>query len=334
MKSTPNPTHIWFPLALAAAIVVGIFIGNRFSSKKYAVDNDRKLNTILNLIADDYVDTTNIDQLIEMSIPEILSNLDPHTTYFSAEDLKAANDDLNGSFSGIGISFMLINDSISVVEVIPGGPSEKVGVMAGDRIVTINDSTFVGPKITSNDVMKHLRGIKDTKVKLGIKRNNSERLLPFTITRGDIPVNSVDAFYMLDKTTGYIKVNQFGFKTYDEFINGLNSLKEEGAKRYVVDLRGNGGGYMERAILMANEFLPADQLIVFTKGRYKRDDSMVWSDGRGAFQDAEVVVLIDEYRGWCNSSLCCPTAAPCASPSPATTLRRAAASKKTTRARA
>ncbi|HAP50999.1 MAG: S41 family peptidase [Muribaculaceae bacterium] len=295
MKSTPNPTHIWFPLALAAAIVVGIFIGNRFSSKKYAVDNDRKLNTILNLIADDYVDTTNIDQLIEMSIPEILSNLDPHTTYFSAEDLKAANDDLNGSFSGIGISFMLINDSISVVEVIPGGPSEKVGVMAGDRIVTINDSTFVGPKITSNDVMKHLRGIKDTKVKLGIKRNNSERLLPFTITRGDIPVNSVDAFYMLDKTTGYIKVNQFGFKTYDEFINGLNSLKEEGAKRYVVDLRGNGGGYMERAILMANEFLPADQLIVFTKGRYKRDDSMVWSDGRGAFQDAEVVVLIDEY---------------------------------------
>ena len=182
MKSTPNPTHIWFPLALAAAIVVGIFIGNRFSSKKYAVDNDRKLNTILNLIADDYVDTTNIDQLIEMSIPEILSNLDPHTTYFSAEDLKAANDDLNGSFSGIGISFMLINDSISVVEVIPGGPSEKVGVMAGDRIVTINDSTFVGPKITSNDVMKHLRGIKDTKVKLGIKRNNSERLLPFTIT--------------------------------------------------------------------------------------------------------------------------------------------------------
>ena len=295
MKSTPNPTHIWFPLALAAAIVVGIFIGNRFSSKKYAVDNDRKLNTILNLIADDYVDTTNIDQLIEMSIPEILSNLDPHTTYFSAKDLKAANDDLNGSFSGIGISFMLINDSISVVEVIPGGPSEKVGVMAGDRIVTINDSTFVGPKITSNDVMKHLRGIKDTKVKLGIKRNNSERLLPFTITRGDIPVNSVDAFYMLDKTTGYIKVNQFGFKTYDEFINGLNSLKEEGAKRYVVDLRGNGGGYMERAILMANEFLPADQLIVFTKGRYKRDDSMVWSDGRGAFQDAEVVVLIDEY---------------------------------------
>ena len=295
MKSTSNPTHIWFPLALAAAIVVGIFIGNRFSSKKYAVDNDRKLNTILNLIADDYVDTTNIDQLIELSIPEILSNLDPHTTYFSAEDLKAANDDLNGSFSGIGISFMLINDSISVVEVIPGGPSEKVGVMAGDRIVTINDSTVVGPKITSNDVMKHLRGIKATKVKLGIKRNNSERLLPFTITRGDIPVNSVDAYYMLDKTTGYIKVNQFGFKTYDEFINGLSSLKEEGAKRYVVDLRGNGGGYMERAILMANEFLPADELIVFTKGRYKRDDSMVWSDGRGAFQDAEVVVLIDEF---------------------------------------
>ena len=280
---------------MAVAVVVGIFIGNRFSSRKYAVDNDRKLNTILNLIADDYVDTTNINELIELSIPEILSNLDPHTTYFSAEDLKAANEDLNGSFSGIGISFMMMNDSISVIEVIPGGPSEKVGIMPGDRIVTVNDSVFVGPKVTSNDVVKCLRGDKGSQVKLGIKRNTSSKLLSFTVTRGDIPVNSVDAFYMLDKTTGYIKVNQFGFKTYDEFLNGLNQLKQEGAKRYVIDLRGNGGGYMERAILMANEFLPADQLIVFTKGRYKRDDSMVRSDGSGSFKDAEVVVLIDEY---------------------------------------
>ncbi|MBQ4367819.1 MAG: S41 family peptidase [Muribaculaceae bacterium] len=295
MKSSPKSSFLWLPLAMAVAVVVGIFIGNRFSSRKYAVDNDRKLNTILNLIADDYVDTTNINELIELSIPEILSNLDPHTTYFSAEDLKAANEDLNGSFSGIGISFMMMNDSISVIEVIPGGPSEKVGIMPGDRIVTVNDSVFVGPKVTSNDVVKCLRGDKGSQVKLGIKRNTSSKLLSFTVTRGDIPVNSVDAFYMLDKTTGYIKVNQFGFKTYDEFLNGLNQLKQEGAKRYVIDLRGNGGGYMERAILMANEFLPADQLIVFTKGRYKRDDSMVWSDGSGSFKDAEVVVLIDEY---------------------------------------
>ena len=295
MKSSPKSSFLWLPLAMAVAVVVGIFIGNRFSSRKYAVDNDRKLNTILNLIADDYVDTTNINELIELSIPEILSNLDPHTTYFSAEDLKAANEDLNGSFSGIGISFMMMNDSISVIEVIPGGPSEKVGIMPGDRIVTVNDSVFVGPKVTSNDVIKCLRGDKGSQVKLGIKRNTSSKLLSFTVTRGDIPVNSVDAFYMLDKTTGYIKVNQFGFKTDDEFLNGLNQLKQEGAKRYVIDLRGNGGGYMERAILMANEFLPADQLIVFTKGRYKRDDSMVWSDGSGSFKDAEVVVLIDEY---------------------------------------
>ena len=295
MKSSPKSSFLWLPLAMAVAVVVGIFIGNRFSSRKYAVDNDRKLNTILNLIADDYVDTTNINELIELSIPEILSNLDPHTTYFSAEDLKAANEDLNGSFSGIGISFMMMNDSISVIEVIPGGPSEKVGIMPGDRIVTVNDSVFVGPKVTSNDVVKCLRGDKGSQVKLGIKRNTSSKLLSFTVTRGDIPVNSVDAFYMLDKTTGYIKVNQFGFKTYDEFLYGLNQLKQEGAKRYVIDLRGNGGGYMERAILMANEFLPADQLIVFTKGRYKRDDSMVWSDGSGSFKDAEVVVLIDEY---------------------------------------
>ena len=292
-KSTRQP--IWLPLAIALAVVVGVFIGSRFNINKPVAENDRKLNAILNLIAQDYVDTTNFHDLVELSIPEILRKLDPHTSYFSAEELKASTDDLNGSFSGIGIQFMLDNDTIGVVEVIPGGPSEKVGIMPGDRIITIDDSVATGENVTNGMVMKRLRGPKGTKVKLGIKRQSSSKLLTFTVTRGDIPVNTVDAYYMIDKNTGYVKINQFGRHTYDEFITAMASLQEEGAKRYIIDLRGNGGGFMEMAVLMANEFLPENMPIVFTKGRYKRDDSEVWSDGNGSFQDAEVAVLIDEF---------------------------------------
>lgn len=294
-KSNQRPSFLWMPLAIAVSAILGIFVGVRFGGRGYVAENDRKLNTLLNLIADDYVDTVNLDQLVEMSIPQLLSNLDPHTTYFTAEDMRAANEELNGSFSGIGISFMLLSDTINVIEVIPGGPAEKVGILAGDRIVEIDDSTYVGPQITSGDVMKRLRGEEGSKVKLGIKRNTSQKTLHFTVTRGDIPIKSVDASYMIDKTTGYIKVNQFGRNTYDEFLTALSLLDQDGARRYIVDLRGNGGGYMEMAILMANEFLPDNQLIVQTKGRYKKDDSMVWSDGNGQFQDAELVVLIDEF---------------------------------------
>ena len=292
-KSTRQP--IWLPLAIALAVVVGVFIGSRFNINKPVAENDRKLNAILNLIAQDYVDTTNFHDLVELSIPEILRKLDPHTSYFSAEELKASTDDLNGSFSGIGIQFMLDNDTIGVVEVIPGGPSEKVGIMPGDRIITIDDSVATGENVTNGMVMKRLRGPKGTKVKLGIKRQSSSKLLTFTVTRGDIPVNTVDAYYMIDKNTGYVKINQFGRHTYDEFITAMASLQEEGAKRYIIDLRGNGGGFMEMAVLMANEFLPENMPIVFTKGRYKRDDSEVWSDRNGSFQDAELAVLIDEY---------------------------------------
>ena len=292
-KSTRQP--IWLPLAIALAVVVGVVIGSRFNINKPVAENDRKLNAILNLIAQDYVDTTNFHDLVELSIPEILRKLDPHTSYFSADELKVSTDDMNGSFSGIGIQFMLINDTIGVVEVIPGGPSEKVGIMPGDRIITIDDSVATGENVTNGMVMKRLRGPKGTKVKLGIKRQSSSKLLTFTVTRGDIPVNTVDAYYMIDKNTGYVKINQFGRHTYDEFITAMASLQDEGAKRYIIDLRGNGGGFMEMAVLMANEFLPADQPIVFTKGRYKRDDSEVWSDGNGSFQDAELAVLIDEF---------------------------------------
>ena len=292
----PARQPIWTPLAIAVAVVVGLLVGSRIAPGGSKAENDRKLNAILNLIAQDYVDTTNLHDLIELSIPEILSNLDPHTNYFSAEELKAATDDLNGSFSGIGISFVMVNDTIGVVEVIPGGPSEKVGLMAGDKIVMIDDSVATGPDMTNGEVIKRLRGDKGTKVKLGIKRQNTNKILSYTVTRGDIPVNTVDAFYMIDKITGYVKVNQFGRHTYDEFITAMASLQEDGATRYIIDLRGNGGGFMEMALLMANEFLPAGQPIVFTKGRDERySNEDVWSDGTGSFQDAEVAILIDEF---------------------------------------
>lgn len=293
--SSPKQPSTWLPLAIAASVVIGLFLGSRFSGQKYNADYDRKINMILNLISDDYVDTMKIADLVELTIPELLKNLDPHTTYFTADELKQANEDLDGKFSGIGISFMLMNDSINIIEIISGGPAEKAGLMAGDRIVTINDSTCVGKNISDVDVKNRIRGVKDSAVKLGIKRNNSKKLLHFVVKRGDIPVNSIDASYMLDKQNGYIKVNKFGRTTYDEFLSSLIKLKSEGAKNYIVDLRGNGGGIMETAILMANEFLPENELIVYTRSRDKRNDSQVWSDGNGSFQDAQLVVLIDEF---------------------------------------
>ena len=286
---------IWLPLAISMAMVVGLFIGNQISPNKYVADNDRKINAILSLINQDYVDSTDIKDLIEMSIPEILSNLDPHTIYMSAEELKASTDNSNGSISDIGVQFEIMNDTVTVVEVMPSGPSAKVGIMPGDRILSINDTATVSDKITKGSVIKLLRGPKGSKVKLNIKRHNSSKVLTYTVTRGTVPVNTVDAFYMLDKNTGYMKINQFGRHTYNEFMKAMKSLESEGAKRYMIDLRGNGGGFMEMAVRMANEFLPAGKLIVSTKGRYKRDNSEAWSNGDGFFQDAEVAVLIDEF---------------------------------------
>lgn len=295
-QQSDKHTLLWLPLAVAISVVIGILVGLTFTNQRYSTDSDRKLNTILNLIANDYVDDSiDINDLIEMSIPQILNHLDPHTVYFSAEDLKSAQEELDGNFSGVGISFQLFNDTLTVIEVIPGGPSDRAGILAGDRIVNINDSAFVGKEINAEQVKVKLRGAKGSKVKLGIKRSNSKSLLNFSVTRDDIPVKSVDASYMLDKGIGYVKVNGFGSTTYDEFISALGQLNKQGAKKFVIDLRGNVGGYFETAVRMVNEFLPENQLIVFTKGRNKRDDTSIYSDGTGSFQDAELVVLIDEF---------------------------------------
>lgn len=194
--------------------------------------------------------------MIEHTLPNLLANLDPHSTYIPAEDLQAVNDDLDGSFSGIGIAFTMLTDTVTVSEVIAGGPSEKIGLMPGDRIMTIDDSLVAGQNIPNTDIVKMLKGEKGTKVKLGIRRKSAKKMLTFEVTRGDIPVNSIDAAYIIAPETGYIKVNKFGRTTRDEFLTGLVKLKNEGANRYIVDLRGNGGGFLEMAIYMANEFLP------------------------------------------------------------------------------
>lgn len=288
----------WMPLAIAISVIVGIFVGFFLPTpfKWKTPDKDRKINEVLNLIQEKYLDgNISYDELVEYAIPALLSKLDPHSSYLSAKDLIAAQEELNGTFSGIGVQFQLSNDTIVVIEVIPGGPSDRAGLIAGDRIVSIEGTPCTGNTTDANKVREKLRGAKGSKVKIGVVREGIKEQLSFNITRNNIPINSVDAFYMYDKTTGYVKVSQFGSHTYEEFVNALNSLRNQGAKRYMVDLRENGGGYLEVAILMANEFLPANRLIVTTQGRYRRDSSAAYSDGSGRYQDEELVVLIDEF---------------------------------------
>lgn len=286
---------IWYPLVISIAIVLGIVIGNYISTKKFTLDKDRKINAVLNLIQSEYVDSIDVKDLVEQAIPAIIGNLDPHSYYIPASDIRAENEKLNGSLSGIGVSFFMMNDTANVDQVIPNGPAEKVGMLAGDRIISVNGESIVGGTLTAEGIRSKIRGEKGTKVKIGVKRNSSKKTLTFTITCDDIPMNTVDVSYMIDDKTGYIKIAQFGKNTYDEFFAALSKLKKDGASRYIVDLRGNPGGYMEMAILMVNEFLEQGELIVYTKGRKEREDIQVWSDDQGSFHDAQVAVLIDEY---------------------------------------
>lgn len=286
---------IWYPLVISIAIVLGIVIGNYISTKKFTLDKDRKINAVLNLIQSEYVDSIDVKDLVEQAIPAIIGNLDPHSYYIPASDIRAENEKLDGSMSGIGVSFFMMNDTANVDQVIPNGPAEKVGMLAGDRIISVNGESIVGGTLTAEGIRSKIRGEKGTKVRIGVKRNSSKKTLTFTITRDDIPMNTIDVSYMLDDKTGYIKIAQFGKNTYDEFFAALSKLKKDGASSYIVDLRGNPGGYMEMAILMVNEFLEQGELIVYTKGRKEREDIQVWSDDQGSFHDAQVAVLIDEY---------------------------------------
>lgn len=285
---------IILPLVLALGLIGGIYIG-RYSQIQTLSPEEEKLRTILELIKEQYVDEIDIDSLIEKSIPDILASLDPHSAYIEAEDLTITNEDLEGSFGGIGVSFQILNDTVNVIEVISGGPAEKVGLMPGDMILEANGKTLSGANVSTEEVFKTLRGKEGTEVKVKLKRKTSAKPLEFSIIRGEIPTNSVDASYLIKDNIGYVRVSKFARTTYSEFFTALTKLRKEGAKSFIVDLRGNAGGFMDQAIYMANEFLPSGRMIVYTKGRQPENETIAMSDGTGQFQDVPLTVLTNEF---------------------------------------
>lgn len=287
------------PLVMALCVVVGIMIGtfyaNHFSGNRLNIINSgsSRLSNLLHIIDDQYVDSVNIDSLVEKAIPQILAELDPHSVYISAKDVQLATDDLKGSFSGVGIEFIIRDDTIRVQNVIKDGPANRAGLLAGDKIVSINGKPFVGKIVTNEEAMHRLKGPKDSKVQIGVKRFGEKGVKVFTVTRGDISVKSISACYMINDTTGYIRVKSFGERTYAEMLSALQTLNIEGADHLIIDLRDNGGGILEAAVQMANEFLPKNRLIVYTQGR-KSPRAEYRSNGKGSYQHIPMVVLINE----------------------------------------
>ena len=305
-----------FPTITIVCLMLGFLIGNAVSNKvnaqRFYIQNGQlfqqptsKIDQVLGLIQAGYVDAIDVDSITEEVTKEIIKRLDPHSAYIPKEDLEMVNSELSASFSGIGVQFSIQNDTVQVVAVISGGPSEGIGVLAGDKIVMVNDSNFTGKTITNEKVMHALRGPKGTEVKIGVMRDGVDEVLDFTIIRGDIPVHSVDAKFIIeakgDKAKGdevvkigFIRVSRFAEKTYDEFIAALATLKGQGATCYIIDLRENSGGYMDQAIKMANEFLSRGDMIVYSEGRaYPRFDAT--ANGSGRFQREKFVVLIDNF---------------------------------------
>lgn len=289
----------FMPLMMALCVVIGIIVGsfysNHFSGNRLSIINTgtNRINNLLHIIDDQYVDKVNLDSLVEDAMPKILTQLDPHSVYISAKDVEAANQDLQGSFSGVGIQFVIRQDTIHVQNVIQNGPAERAGILAGDKIVMVDDQTFVGKAVTNQEAMKRLKGPKNTKVKIGVLRYGHSKPQSFVVTRGDIPIKSVSATYMIDDKTGYIRIKSFGETTYAELLVALAKLGESGFQNLIIDLRDNTGGYLQSAVQMANEFLPKNKLIVYTEGR-KSPRQDFRSDGRGSYKQTPLVVLINE----------------------------------------
>ena len=295
---TKNQTR-FVPLLVSVGVIVGILIGSffasHFSGRKLSIINTstNKINDLFHLIDDEYVDSVSIPDLVEKSMPEILKQLDPHSTYISAKDVEASMQDLKGSFSGIGVQFTVYKDTVRVIKVVKGGPSEGVGLRAGDRIVNIDGKAYVGDTITADATRNRLKGQKGSQVRLGVLRPGQKQMLSYVVTRGDVPVKSITAAYKVSESVGYIRINSFGDNTYSEFLSALAQLNTQGFRGLILDLRGNLGGYMQPAVQIANEFLPKNRLIVYTQGRKSpREDFR--SDGRGSYQNLPLVVLVDE----------------------------------------
>lgn len=289
----------FMPLMMALCVVIGIIVGsfysNHFSGNRLSIINTgtNRINNLLHIIDDQYVDKVNLDSLVEDAMPKILTELDPHSVYISAKDVEAANQDLQGSFSGVGIQFVIRQDTIHVQNVIQNGPAERAGILAGDKIVMVDDHTFVGKAVTNQEAMRRLKGPKNTKVKIGVLRYGHSKPQSFVVTRGDIPIKSVSATYMIDEKTGYIRIKSFGETTYAELLVALAKLGESGFQNLIIDLRDNTGGYLQSAVQMANEFLPKNKLIVYTEGR-KSPRQDFRSDGHGSYKQTPLVVLINE----------------------------------------
>jgi len=295
-----NRFSVYIPFLLALAVVIGILIGNRLNrnsgniQSSFSQSGSSKLDAVMELIHSSYVDSISTDSLIEKSIPQILKNLDPHTAYIPSKELVGVEEEMRGNFGGIGVQFSIQNDTVMVVDVISGGPSSKVGIMPGDRIVTVNDTLLAGKGLKNEKVLAKLRGEKGTKVGVGIKRKGFKDIFAFEIIRGEIPIYSVDVSYMINPTTGFIKVSRFGEHTYQEFMNGMDKLDQLGMKNVIVDLRGNPGGYLNAVIKMVNEFLDKGELIVYTQG-HSQPRKTFNADSKGIYRDKGISVLIDDY---------------------------------------
>ena len=300
MENRTRRSAIWLPVIVVVAVSAGVFLGIKLQNRKQMVtrtmfiNNANKIGSILNLVEKNYVDTVDSKKMIETAIPEILKQLDPHTVYIPAKDMVEVGEEMSGNFSGIGVQFSIQNDTIMVIDVISGGPSQKLGIRAGDRIVKVNDSIMAGVKVTNDKVLKKLRGVKGTHVKVGIARKGFGELIAFDIVRGEIPLNSIDVSYMMSQNTGFIKIGRFAEKTYDEFMSGMEKLDQAGASQYIIDLRGNPGGYLGAVIKMVSEFLNVGELVVYTEGRTQPKRSFN-AEKTGAFFGKKVVVLVDEY---------------------------------------
>ena len=291
--------YIYLPIIFALVLILGILIGGTFSLKNAsgvaAGGNNQytKIDEILRYVHDQYVDTIKTNELVDKTITSMLQNLDPHSAYITADELASMNEPLQGNFEGIGVEFNIVDDTIRVIAAIPGGPSEAVGVQAGDKIIKVDGKAVAGIKISNKKVMENLKGKGGTKVKVTMMRRGRPGLLDFTITRGTIPIYSIDVAYMVDPKIGYIKISRFGATTYDEYLEAFTKLQAQGMEKLIIDLRGNGGGFLNTAVDIADEFLKDGKGIVYTvgKSRPKREYN---ATGKGSFENGKLSVLIDD----------------------------------------
>ncbi|NCB09943.1 MAG: PDZ domain-containing protein, partial [Bacteroidia bacterium] len=290
----------FIPLLIAVSVAGGILIGNLLKNNSQPVygglglNKPNKITTILDLIAQGYVDSVNTGEIIEKTIPEILKNLDPHTTYIPAKEMQEVQEEMRGNFSGIGVQFSIQEDTVRVIEVISGGPSSKVGVMPGDRIVQVNDSLIAGVSVENNTVLNLLRGPKNSKVTISVLRKGYDNELEFEITRDDIPIFSVDVSYMIDNQTGFIKISRFAETTYDEFMKGMEKISKTGASKVIIDLRQNTGGALVGVLKMVDEFLEKGEPILYTEG-LNQPRKTYNASGKNRWKDIKVYIMIDEF---------------------------------------